>query len=331
MLRSEAGDDPARMAAVLTGIRAYQEAPRARPMRRARVIARRGRVTLRDYGGEGPLVVFVPSVINGSEILDLDRDRSLMRWLRGQGVRPLLVDWGSPSGGESAVSLAGHVEKFLLPLLSRLREPPIIAGYCLGGTLATALAQLMPCRGLALIAAPWRFSGFPPKSRLRLAELWDSARAPAEQIGLLPMEVTQSAFWQLDPARTLAKFESIGRKANNRKTLASFTAVEDWANDGSPMPFAAAREMMVDFFGRDLPGERGWRVGGQVIDPASLTCPILEIVSTTDRIVPHASAAGVGDRLTLRLGHVGMIVSGQAKELVWQPLLQWLSQAQQLC
>jgi polyhydroxyalkanoate synthase len=331
LLREDAGEDAARIAAVLRGVRAYQQAPRDRPMRRPRKIARRGRASLRDYGGEGTPIVFVPSLINGPEILDLDRDRSLLRWLRAQGLRPLLVDWGSPSAKERDLDLGGHVEKLLLPLLCRLPEPPILVGYCLGGTLAAAAAQLMPVRGLALIAAPWRFGGFPPRSRLRLAELWEQAREPAEQIGLLPMEVMQSAFWKLDPVRTLAKFESIGRKADDRRALANFAKVEDWSNAGPPMTFAAARDLMEDFFLRDRPGEKTWEVGGKTIDIESLACPILEVVSTTDRIVPHASAAGVGERLTLRLGHVGMIVSGQAKELLWQPLLEWLSHVRRLC
>lgn len=331
LLRSEAGDDPERIAAVLKGVSAYQTAPRGRPMRRARKLARRGRATLRDYGGEGTPIVFVPSLINGPEILDLDRDRSLVRWLRAQGLRPLLVDWGTPTSAEQGLDLAGHVEKLLVPLLSRLPEPPIVAGYCLGGTLAAAAAHLMPVRGLALIATPWRFSGFPPESRLRLTELWEQARAPAEQVGLMPMEVMQSAFWRLDAARTLAKFEAIGRRAEDRKAVASFTKVEDWANAGPPMTFAAARDVMQNFFLADLPGTGRWRVGGQIIDPSSLSCPVLEVVSTSDRIVPFASAAGAGERLTLGLGHVGMIVGGRGKALLWQPLLEWLSRAQRVC
>ncbi|WP_367120054.1 alpha/beta fold hydrolase [Sphingomonas sp.] len=316
---------------MLRGVRAYQQAPRGRPMRQARRIARRGRASLRDFGGDGTPIVFVPSLINGSEILDLDRDRSLMRWLRDQGMRVMLVDWGIPGAAERDLGLAGHVEKLLLPLLSRLPEPPILAGYCLGGTLAAAAAQAMPARGLAMIAAPWRFSGFPPGSRLRLAELWESAREPAGQTGLLPMEIMQAAFWKLDPARTLAKFESIGRRAADRRALTSFARVEDWANAGPPMTFAAARDLMEGFFLKDLPGTGGWRVAGRPIDLSSLPCPVLEVVSTTDRIVPHRSAAGIGDRLTLNLGHVGMIVSGRAKALLWQPLREWLSQTPHVC
>ena len=42
--------------------------------------------------------------------------------------------------------------------------------------------------------------------------------------------------------------------------------------------------------------------------PAALPCPLLNIVSTTDRIVPAATAVRAGERLDLALGHVGMVV-----------------------
>ena len=74
----------------------------------------------------------------------------------------------------------------------------------------------------------------------------------------------------------------------------------------------------------DLTGAGRWRVGGRVIDPAALDCPILDVVSTSDRIVPLASAAGVGERLTLAQGHVGMIV-GAGRDALRGPLADWLS------
>ncbi len=54
---------------------------RALPVRR-----RRGRVKLRDAGGEGRPVLFIPSLINPPSILDISRDRSLIRWMRGRAT-----------------------------------------------------------------------------------------------------------------------------------------------------------------------------------------------------------------------------------------------------
>jgi polyhydroxyalkanoate synthase len=63
------------------------------------------------------------------------------------------------------------------------------------------------------------------------------------------------------------------------------------------------------------------------VDPACLPCPLLNIVSTSDRIVPAASAIEAGERLELEQGHVGMIVGSGAREALWEPLAAWLSRA----
>jgi polyhydroxyalkanoate synthase len=50
------------------------------------------------------------------------------------------------------------------------------------------------------------------------------------------------------------------------------------------------------------------------------------VTSTSDRIVPMATAAGIGQQISLKQGHVGMIVGGRARTLLWKPLAAWLSQ-----
>ena len=191
--------------------------------------------------------------------------------------------------------------------------------------MAVAAAALTPVTKLATIAAPWHFSGFPAEGREMLAALWRSARPSAQRLGVLPMEILQSAFWSLDPARSVAKFEAFSQAVPDSDAARAFVALEDWANDGPPMSEAAAREMFEDLFEADQPGSGAWRVGGKRIDPAALACPKLNIVSTTDRIVPHATAISTGERLDLAQGHVGMVVGRHAEDRLWRPLSAWLS------
>jgi polyhydroxyalkanoate synthase len=365
LLRSETADDPARMARALAGLRRYQEAERAEAPAGMPAVAERLGAKLRDYGGKVPLhrpaggphrrrievrpgdeptasilrtqgricppVVFVPSLINPPSVLDLGPDKSLLRWLAGEGFRTLLVDWGWDLEARRGLSVAGHVEEVLLPLLDSLGEPAILVGYCLGGTMALAAAGLRPARGVALIAAPWRFSGFPDDARARLASLWLGARPTADALGLLPMEVLQSAFWSLDPARTVAKFEAFAGFDPASAEARRFVALEDWANDGPPLPKAAARELFEDFFAEDLPGRGEWRVGGAAARPGDLACPLLDIVSLSDRIVPASSATGAGERIETGAGHVGMMVGSKAEEVLWRPLAAWLSRVAEGC
>ncbi|MFL6846618.1 MAG: alpha/beta fold hydrolase [Allosphingosinicella sp.] len=327
MLRRETEGEPERLARALAGLRRYQEAERAPPPEPPPAVAERLGAKLRDYGGVGPPVLFVPSLINPPTVLDLP-GRSLLRWLSSEGgVRPLLLDWGWDVEARSALSVAGHVEEVLLPLIAGLGERTALVGYCLGGTMALAAADAAGAPAVAAIAAPWRFSGFPDEARAMLARLWDGAKGTSEALGMLPMEVLQSAFWSLDPGRTVAKFEAFAAMEEDSAEARIFVTLEDWANDGPPVPNAAAKELFEDFFGADRPGRGEWLLP----DPSALPCPVLDIVSTTDRIVPAASASGAGERLDLASGHVGMMVGGRAKERLWVPLAGWLSRSAAGC
>jgi len=324
LLRSETAASPARRAAALAGLKAYQQAERAPERTPKPAIATMGRASLRDYGGSGQAVVFVPSLINPPRVLDLARGNSLLRWLARQGVRPLLVDWGTPGPEERDLDVAGHVEHLLLPLLRALRRPPVLAGYCLGGTMAMAAASLTETAGLALIASPWHFTGY-GDSLAPMSELWDAAFEPCEKLGLVPMEVLQSGFWQLDRRRTIAKFERFATLKPGSAEARSFVALEDWANEGAPLTFAAGRQLFDDFLVGDLPGRGKWQVAGKIVRPEAIEAPIMSFVSTTDRIVPAATSTTAGVQTQLSLGHVGMIVGARARPGLWQPLADWLT------
>lgn len=319
------------MTKALEGLRRYQEARRDALSAPMPAIASTSGATLRDYGGSGPPILFIPSLINPPSVLDLSENRSLLRWLATQGLRPLLIDWGLDVAQRRSLSVACHVEQVILPFLDALDEPPVLVGYCLGGTMALAAATRAKVSGVAAIASPWRFSGFPDEARAQLTRLWREADPAVRALGLLPMEVLQSAFWSLDPARTVAKFEAFADMPAGSAEARAFVRLEDWANDGPPLPEAAARELFEGFVEADAIGRGAWQVGGEPVDPGALRCPLLNIVSTTDRIVPAASAFAGGERMDLALGHVGMIVGSRAEAQLWQPLAAWLSRAAAEC
>jgi polyhydroxyalkanoate synthase len=323
MLRSETAADPDRMAAALAGLGAYQQASRPAPPSPMPALATAGRASLRYYGGRGRMVVFVPSLINPPAILDLG-DTSLVRWMTQQGFRVALLDWGIPGAADRDMDMNGHIESLLIPLIEQLDEPPVLVGYCLGGTMALAAACATAVAGLALIAAPWRFAGYGAAAPTML-DMWAAAKPTCETLGVLPMEVLQAGFWRLDPTRTIGKYEAFGRFDPDGERARAFVRLEDWANAGAPLPLAAARDLFERFIDGDRPGAGDWTVRGMPIAPGRLACPAVEFVSATDRIVPAATAAGLVDRRDLALGHVGMIVGGRARTMVWEPLAHWIA------
>ena len=313
--------DPELAARALEGLDRYEQAPRIRVRPERPAVEQVGGATLRDCGGSGPPVVLVPSLINPPEILDLDEEVSLAEAIAGTGRRALLLDWGR-AGERSGLGLSGHVEALLLPLLGKLDEPPALVGYCLGGTLAIAAANLTPVERVATLAAPWRFSAYPDDGREALRRLWESAAPAAERLGALPMEVLQSAFWSLDPARTVTKFAHFAALPPDSADARRFVTLEDWANEGEPLPFTAAQELIEALFGRDVTGSGDWRVAGRTMTDA-LDCPMLNITASDDRITPAATAPA-GETVGIDAGHVGMVV-GSARTRLHRRLTNFLA------
>jgi polyhydroxyalkanoate synthase len=316
LVREVSERDPELARAALAGLRAYEEAPRReRPPPKPEIGRIRG-AALRDHGGSGPPALLVPSLINPPRILDLDGEVSLTAAIARMDRRAVLLDWGKAKE-RSILSVTGHIEELLLPLLRELGQPVALIGYCLGGTMAIAAAKLAQVERVVTIAAPWKFSAYPEGSKQALADMWRHSEAAAKQLGALPMEVLQAAFWSLDPERTVRKFAEFGTLDPESADARRFVELEEWANEGEPLPYPAAKELIEDLFGRDLPGS------GQWIASDELTVPALHFTADHDRIAP-APTAPAGEKVAIPSGHVGMIV-GSARERLHEALADFLN------
>ena len=187
--------------------------------------------------------------------------------------------------------------------------------------MAVAAANLDDAERVVTLAAPWHFSGYEHPSRDALAAIWRQSRDAAHALGALPMEVLQAAFWSLDPARTVRKFAEFGRLNPESAEARRFVSLEDWANEGEPLPYPAARELMEDLFAADVSGTGAWRIGGTAMTDR-IKVPLLNILAAHDRISPR-QAAPDGDNALVEAGHVGMIV-GSARAQLHQQLRQFL-------
>ena len=100
----------------------------------------------------------VPSLINRWEVLDLTAEKSLLRGMAAQGLRPYLVDWGTPDANERTFDLAayiGRLERALAFVARRAQRAPAVMGYCMGGGYALTAAGTFPSR----VAAAASFHG----------------------------------------------------------------------------------------------------------------------------------------------------------------------------
>jgi polyhydroxyalkanoate synthase len=327
------------------GVLAYRRHPVHRTLENPAAVWQEGGTRLLDYGltdraarRKGTrAVLVVPSLINRWEVLDLTAEKSLLRAMAASGLRPYLVDWGTPDAEERRFDLAAYVarlERAVSFVGTRARRAPAVMGYCMGGTLAVALAARQPRKvaKLALLAAPWDFHADKTGQAFLLSSGPLLAQV-ADRLGELPVDVLQTLFWSVDPWLAMKKFGRFLGMDQQGESARDFVLLEDWLNEGAPLAGPTARECLVGWYGDNLPGTGQWIVGGKPIVPHRITKPALVMIPSGDRIVPPLSAAALADpkrglknvtRLDLPLGHIGMVVSGRARALCWTPLIDWL-------
>jgi polyhydroxyalkanoate synthase len=352
----EASDDPAAFRAALhrevvrrldqlaIGVLAYRRHPLHRPLDDPPPVWTQGATCLRDVGAahgvrvaaDATPVLVVPSLINRWQVLDLAPGKSFVRALAAAGLRPLIVDWGTPGPAERDMDAAGCVERLARALdhvVAAQGRPVPVIGYCMGGTLAVALAAIRPSAVAALVAlaAPWDFhadrtgQGMLVTVGPVLAEL-------AQAAGELPVDIIQTLFYSLDPWLVVNKFLRFAAMDMNSDAARDFVLLEDWLNDGAPLPGLVARDCLVGWYGDNLPGTGRWIVGGRAMRPRDIRTPALVVIPASDRIVPPLSAAALvgpagmpnARRLDLPLGHIGMMVGSSAAKRCWQPVIEWL-------
>jgi len=336
-----------RMDRLAAGVLAYRQHKVRRTLAEPPVVWSEGGTRLLDYGATdrsarrrgARAVLVVPSLINRWQVLDLAPGKSLLRAMAASGLRPYLVDWGDPGAIERGYDAAGYVgrlERALSFVARRARRAPAVMGYCMGGTLAVGLAARRP-RGvaaLALLAAPWDFhadrtgQAFLVSSGPLLARL-------AQQLGELPLDVLNTLFWSLDPWLAEKKFARFAGMDPESDAARDFVLLEDWLNEGPALAGPTARDCLIDWYGANLPGAGDWTVAKTRVTPAKLKMPALVLIPSGDRIVPPESAAALTEpgrglanatRRDLPLGHIGMVVSGRARDLCWEPLIAWLQE-----
>src|SRR3984893_16415715 len=184
----------------LAGLEGYRRHPYRRSDEAPPVLWRKGTTRLLDYGGDTavPVILVVTSLITRVSVLDLLPERSFLRYLAGRGLRPLVVDWGAPGSEERGFDLTGYVAERLESAFEasvQIASAPIgIAGYCMGGLFALALALRRPDQTacLAVLATPWDFHAERAQPARFFGLIADLVPLLSDDQSALPVEVVQS-------------------------------------------------------------------------------------------------------------------------------------------
>jgi len=332
---------------IINSLGKWQNHPHRRPQSEPPVIWRRGSSRLLDYGNNNnanhPAVLVIPSMINQPYILDLSPDISLLKGLCAQGLHPYLLDWGSPGNVEFDFDINHYIVDRALPALNHITrkngQKVGILGYCMGGTIAAAMAQIdHKITSLVTLAAPWDF-GCATGNLKYLIEtasienglhLENTVTYLSRVFGAVPVEFFQFLFASIDTGQFAKKFRKFSAMSYASSEAKRFVDIEDWLADGVPMAGPAATDLLVNWHVKNAIIEGHWQVKNIQIDAKKIKVPGFIICGKSDKIAPPASTMALAERMpnaqTLRpgTGHVGMVTGSEFGSNILPPISDFL-------
>jgi polyhydroxyalkanoate synthase len=277
----------------------------------------------------------IPSLINRAYVLDLAPKTSLLGFLSENGIRPFLLDWGVGVAPEELRSLEGAIVERMEPALSFVqrmtRVKPFVMGYCMGGTLATALACLAPKQvaGLALLATPWDFHQANGVMKTAADHIGVIASVSGV-IGDTPIDALQTFFAQIDPLAVPKKFSEFAGYPQQSAAATRFVAIEDWLNDGVCLDAEMMKECLHSWYVQNEPARGVWKIDQTPIRPEKLDLPVWMAIPERDRLVPPESSLALAhslrrtEVLSAAGGHIGVVAGPHARTILWPHFLRWI-------
>lgn len=326
---------------MLEGIKLYQTHPYRAAKMQCEEVWREGQVSITVCSAEGdrenaPAILLVPSLINKSDVFDLNEQRSMMRWLSAKGMDVYLLDWGDLRADDHLQNLDALIVSRLIPAItavSRHADRPVFAlGYCMGGTLLLGAAQGAKdhLAGLILLSTPWDFKASETQLINQIKFWLPMANKAVDEQGFLPVRYIQSLFASIGTNTAIQKFTRFAQMDQDSDEAKLFIATEDWLNEGCDLPADIARECIEGWFLNNIPGNGQWYVGTQKVDLAAVDLPVFIAASDKDNLVSYKSAVAVREHIPSaqhinpHCGHIGMIAGRKAIENVWTPIYQWI-------
>jgi len=282
-------------------------------------------ITGKKWSGKNYVLV-IPSLINGWQIFDIEKDHSFVAYLQKNNLTPLIIDWATPQHNMSMDDyVASHLLSLVQELLRNGYRIKTMVGYCMGATFIAALHSLDPklkekIGKSVLIAPPWDFSYQTMDQQMRIQGMAMQTHAMDD---IIPTDFVQSLFWAIDPLQVLKKF----RKFPDVKNPDRFVRVEDWLNEGRAVSKSVIQTCLFDWYRDNKVMNGEWRVSESIVDDKALPKNTMIVAGEKDNLVPMQSLKPLTagrSLITIDTGHIGLMASDKAVDDCWKPIVNYI-------
>lgn len=286
-----------------------------------------------------PILVLY-ALINEAYILDLTPGMSMVEYLVEQGFDVYMLEWGDFAWEDRDLTMADIIFDYIANAVrkvcqfSRTDELSII-GYCMGGTMASMYASMVPAprvRNMVFMAAPFDFDDAGTTS-IWLKDPSYNVDKIVDTLQLVPSSFIDLGVKLLNPVNNFyATYTRLWKMLDQGVPIHSWKVLNKWVNDNKNLPGAFYRQWIKDFYQANKLIKNEIILRGQRVNLSNIQSSVLVLAGTKDHIVlPHQTKVLL-DHLPevdnayheFPIGHGGLVFGDTAKNKVYPLIAEWL-------
>lgn len=274
-----------------------------------------------------PLLVF-PPWINKYYVLDLNPEKSFIRWAVGQGFTVFLCSWVNPDERHKDDDFDSYMQNGMLAAIDAVMaetgaKSVDTLGYCVGGTLLAVTLAWLAAKGDKRVSSATLLTtqvDFTHAGDLKVFADEEQIRAVEDtmsQYGYLPAAKMAGAFNSLRPGDLIWPY--VVNNYLKGKPPTAFDLLY-WNADSTRLPEANHRFYLRNCYLENRLSRGTMSVGGVMLDLGKVEVPIYNLATREDHIAPARSVyVGSGKfggpvRYVLAgSGHIAGVVNPPAK------------------
>ena len=244
-----------------------------------------------------PLLI-VPPWINKFYILDLNPEKSFIRWAVAQGLTVFVISWVNPDERHADKGFDSYMREGVLAALDAVEQATgerelAAIGYCVGGTLVAATLAYMVGDGDRRVTSATLFAtqiDFADPGDLKVFVDAEQLKAVEERMaerGYLEGSAMANAFNMLRPNDLIWSYY-VSNYLKGKEPMPFDLLV--WNSDSTRMPAANHNFYLRHcYLQNDLSNGR-MQLSGRTLDLKKVTIPVYELATKEDHIAPARSA-----------------------------------------
>ncbi|MCX7325876.1 MAG: class I poly(R)-hydroxyalkanoic acid synthase [Hyphomicrobiales bacterium] len=274
-----------------------------------------------------PLVI-VPPWINKYYILDLNPEKSFIKWCVAQGLTVFCVSWVNPDERHRNMGFDEYMTDGILAAVGAACEitgqPDVTAiGYCVGGTMMAVTLAYMAAQGDTRISSATLFTtqvDFTDPGELKVFVDEEQIKSTEEQMklrGYLDGARMAGAFNMLRPNDLIwANVVNVYLKGQSPYPFDLLY----WNSDSTRMPEKNHSFYLRNCYLNNTLSKGEMKVAGERLDMGKVTIPIFNLAAKEDHIAPAKSVfrgcslfGGPVDYVMAGSGHIAGVVNPPSK------------------